>query len=163
MTAGCRQRIEHLDSHVSMAKGRARTTPEFGGASRLARGTSKPMTVCPHCGAKVRRDRLSRHVNKVHPTASFNTARNALLSRRSRTPADTVGRRYSGAHCQRCGAYLTTVCYSQHKTGGRVPRSNKICEKCFYWLPPAEQTRYHRYNYAKWGVLIVNSGQTRKR
>ena len=35
--------------------------------------TTKPMTTCPICGVNVRKDRLDKHVRKVHPASSRDT------------------------------------------------------------------------------------------
>ena len=49
--------------------------------------------------------------------------------------------------CQECSTYLFSECYSQHVTNLRVPRTDKICRKCYAKLPLASQNIYHKYLY----------------
>ena len=49
--------------------------------------------------------------------------------------------------CQLCGRYLTKLCYSQIYNANRVPRTDKICPKCFSSLPRGEKQSYHKYQY----------------
>ena len=131
------------------------------GRSAAAIGTVPPLVRCDHCGVKVRCDRLVRHKTKVHPWLSQKQAVAFAFFKKNRKSVQPGPRRYSGAHCQLCGIYLTTKCFSKHRTGRRVPSRNKICPGCFRLLPPDEQAAYHEHDYAKGSVWVVNSGQTR--
>jgi hypothetical protein len=60
--------------------------------------------------------------------------------------------------CQECGVYLLQVCYSERKTNGRVPRTEKICKRCFAKLSKSQQARHYEYNYAPFGFAIRGTG-----
>lgn len=51
--------------------------------------------------------------------------------------------------CQHCGRYLTKLCYSEVFTANRVPRTDKICVKCFHSLPKDEKKLYFKYDYRR--------------
>jgi hypothetical protein len=121
-----------------------------------------PLVTYAHCGAKVRLDRLVRHMTKVHPWLQHEWAVAFAFPKKNRKSVRFGPRPYSGAHCQLCGIYLTTKCFSKHRTGRRVPSRNKICEGCFNLLRPGERDGYYEYDYARHSVWLVNSGQTRR-
>lgn len=67
---------------------------------------------------------------------------------RTHGTAQTVG--YGGRPndcCQDCGRFLWTVCYSKQVAEVRVPRTNKICPRCYEALEPGAKTEYQVYKY----------------
>jgi hypothetical protein len=125
-------------------------------------GKVPPLVTCVHCRAKVRLDRLVRHLTKVHPRLQQEQAVATASSKKHRKTVQFGPRRYSGDRCQLCGIRLTTKCFSKHKTEMRVPSTNKICPGCFKLLRPDERDGYYEYDYARHSVWVVNSGQTRR-
>ncbi len=107
---------------------------------------SRQLVACPLCKSMYREDYLSTHLAQDHES------KGAVRSPFPEPPPPP------GSNCHQCGIYLAEVCYSKTRTNGRVPRTNKICEGCFYELHPSEQMKYLQYAYAKWGVTIIPMG-----
>ena len=105
---------------------------------------------CPRCEARVRKDRLRKHLRK-------HVIRIPLKSPKTRY---SVVPKHPHSNCQNCGVFLAVACYSKNRTKhGQVPRTNKICESCYKLLRAGEQKGYRRYRYAAGSVSIVNTGR----
>lgn len=96
--------------------------------------------------------RLARIADKAKELLQQGSVQSEATPKSSSEPesAQLIG--YGGFpanSCQMCGRYLTHVCYSTIYNANRVPRTDKICTKCFLTLPRSEKELHYMYDYRR--------------
>lgn len=138
-----------MPAHLAQTHPLLRTPPLTPSPTVRSGGTKTPLrqlVACPLCQSMYRHDYLGTHMARDHQTKG------------GIKPPVAESPHRPGSNCQSCGVYLAKRCYSKSRTNGRVPRTNKICGKCFKQLDSSDQVNYFSYTYKKNSVHITPKG-----